>query len=142
MTIFLRGLFVAVIREIHSNKLFLCNTALILFFFFDFFCKRVYQLPLNTLITQPYPLSRIRYDRLALSSEPVTIELQVSTALSYFRTFKHNNKSSSYLYYQVRVSLLRLIRRLYTLDEALHSFRCTNRHNIYIPTHSPQIVSV
>ena len=34
MRFFLRGLFVAVIREIHPNKLFLCNTALILFFFF------------------------------------------------------------------------------------------------------------
>ena len=50
ITFFLRGLFVAIVREIHSNKLFFgCNT-LQHFFFADFFYKRVFQHKLNTLI--------------------------------------------------------------------------------------------
>jgi hypothetical protein len=36
----------------------------------------------RTSINWPYPLSRIRHDRLALSSEPVTIELRALTTLS------------------------------------------------------------
>ena len=51
ITFFLRGLFVAIVWEIHSNKLFFgCNTLYLFLFFADIFYKRVFQHKLNTLI--------------------------------------------------------------------------------------------
>ena len=54
---FLRGLFVAIIGKVQLNKLFLGDTAIWYNFFFDFFCKRVFQLTLNTLIKPNSPPS-------------------------------------------------------------------------------------
>ena len=48
---------------------------------FSYNLIQISHLPL-LYINWPYPLSRIRYDRLALSSEPVTLELRVLIPLS------------------------------------------------------------